>query len=132
MDFDNSVFHERRFLFQNIASAFPNNPWVIKATEKMKTYSKEEYKDMLVESYELQTLFDSAINKNISAESKEGYRVFLLFIKHIEWFFPIDSYSYNELIELCKPNSNQFLVVNKDYSEFLLDLLITYRDGLGV
>lgn len=34
INFEDDVFENRRFLFQNIAKAFPNNPWVIKATEK--------------------------------------------------------------------------------------------------
>lgn len=43
MNFDDPAFENRRFLFQDIAKVFPNNPWVIKATEKMKTYSKRVF-----------------------------------------------------------------------------------------
>lgn len=132
MDFDSSIFQERRFLFQGIAKAFPKNPWVIKATEKMKSYSKEEYKKMLSEGYDLQNLFDKAVAENIKIDSEECRYLFNLFIKHIEWFFDINQDSYNELIELCKPNNNQFLIVNKNYSDMLLDMLLFYRSTLEV
>ena len=80
MDFEDKVFENRRFLFQDIAKTFPNNPWVIKATEKMKTYSKKEYSIMLKEAYDFQDKFDKAVSLNISAKTKEGHELFNLFI----------------------------------------------------
>ena len=130
MNFDDPVFENRRFLFQNIAKVFPNNPWVIKATEKMKTYSKEEYSLMLKEAYYFQDKFDKAIDLNISAKTEYGHDLFILFINHIKWFFDIDQYAYDELIQLCSPNMNQFLIVNKSYSDLLLDMLIEYRSEI--
>jgi hypothetical protein len=132
LNFEEDVFDNRRFLFQNIAKTFPSNPWVIKATEKMKEYSKEEYSDMLKEAYDFQDKFDLAIDLKISAKTKEGHDLFVLFIDHIKWFFEIDSDSYNELIQLCSPNANQFLIVNKSYSDLLFDILIEYRSEVGV
>jgi hypothetical protein len=132
LNFEEEVFENRRFLFQNIAKTFPNNPWVIKATEKMKEYSKEEYSDMLKEAYDFQDKFDLAIDLKISAKTKEGHDLFVLFIDHIKWFFEIDSDSYDELIQLCSPNANQFLIVNKSYSDLLFDILIEYRSEVGV
>jgi hypothetical protein len=132
MNFNDKIFQNRRFLFQDIAKTFPNNPWVIKATEKMKTYSKEEYSIMLEEAYSFQEKFDKAIEFNISAKTEDGYELFNLFIKHIKWFFEINTDSYNELIELCNPSTNQFLIVNKSYSDLLFDILIEYRLEMGV
>lgn len=132
LNFEEEVFENRRFLFQNIAKTFPSNPWVIKATEKMKEYSKEEYADMLKEAYDFQDKFDLAIDLGISAKTKEGHDLFVLFIKHIRWFFEINSDSYNELIQLCSPNANQFLIVNKSYSDLLFDILIEYRSEVGL
>jgi hypothetical protein len=132
MQFDDKKFENRRFLFQEIAKIFPDNPWVIKATEKMKTYSKDEYSIMLKEAYEFQDKFDEAINLKISAKTKEGHELFNLFIEHIKWFFEIDTYAYDELIQLCNPNTNQFLLVNKLYSDLLFDILIEYRLEMGV
>jgi len=132
LNFEEEVFENRRFLFQNIAKTFPSNPWVIKATEKMKQYSKEEYSDMLKEAYDFQDKFDLAIDLGISAKTKEGHDLFVLFISHIRWFFEINSDSYNELIQLCSPNANQFLIVNKSYSDLLFDILIEYRSEVGV
>jgi hypothetical protein len=132
MNFDDEVFQERRFLFQNIASVLPDNPWVIKATEKMKTYSKDEYSIMLKEAYEFQDIFDRAVQLNISAKTEEAHELFVLFIKHIRWFFEIDKESYDELLELCSPNMNQFLIVNKSYSDLLFDILNEYRLEVGV
>lgn len=125
-------FENRRFLFQNIAKMFPNNPWVIKATEKMKSYSKEEYLVMIKESYLFQDEFDRAIKLGVLAKTEQGHRLFTLFIQHIRWFFEIDTESYNELLDLCSPNVSQFLIVNKDYSELLYDILIEYRGEVGV
>lgn len=127
MNFDDPAFENRRFLFQDIAKVFPNNPWVIKATEKMKTYSKKEYSLMLKEAYDFQEQFDNAINLNISAKTEYGHNLFILFINHIKWFFEIDKDAYNELIQLCSPNMNQFLIVNKSYSDLLLDMLIEHK-----
>lgn len=132
LNFEEEVFENRRFLFQNIAKTFPSNPWVIKATEKMKQYSKEEYSDMLREAYDFQDKFDLAIDLGISAKTKEGHELFVLFIRHIRWFFEIDSSAYDELIQLCSPNANQFLIVNKSYSDLLFDILIEYRSEVGV
>ena len=132
LNFEEEVFENRRFLFQNIAKTFPSNPWVIKATEKMKEYSKEEYSDMLKEAYDFQDKFDLAIDSGISAKTKEGNDLFFLFIRHIRWFFEINSDSYDELIQLCSPNANQFLIVNKSYSDLLFDILIEYRSEVGV
>jgi hypothetical protein len=132
INFDDDVFENRRFLFQNIAKAFPNNPWVIKATEKMKSYSKDEYSFMLKEAYAFQDSFDEAINLGISAKTKEAHDLFVLFIKHIRWFFEIDADTYDELIQLCSPNMNQFLIVNKSYSDLLYDMLVEYRLEMGI
>lgn len=129
-NFDNQIFENRRFLFQDIVRVFPNNPWVIKATEKMKTYSKEEYKEMLKEAYEFQYKFDEVVHLGISAKTEEAHELFVLFIKHIKWFFEIDKFAYSELIELCNPNNNQFLFVNKSYSDLLFDILIEYRSEI--
>lgn len=125
-------FENRRFLFQNIAKMFPNNPWVIKSTEKMKSYSEEEYLVMIKEAYLFQDEFDRAIQLGVSAKTEQGHRLFRLFIQHIRWFFEIDTGSYNELLDLCSPNVSQFLIVNKDYSELLYDILIEYRGEVGV
>ena len=132
MNFDDNVFENRRFLFQNIAKVLPNNPWVIKATEKMKGYSKEEYAIMLKEAYEFQNKFDHAVYLNISEKTTEAHDLFIMFIKHIQWFFEIDTESYNELIQLCRPNVNQFLLVNEQYSSLLLRILVEYRLEMGV
>lgn len=132
MNFEDEVFENRRFLFQNIAKVLPNNPWVIKATEKMKGYSKEEYTLMLEEAYDLQDKFDLAVDLKISETTKEAHDLFKMFIKHIEWFFEIDTESYNELIQLCRPNINQFLLVNEEYSSLLLKILVQYRLEVGV
>lgn len=132
MNFEDPVFENRRFLFQNIAKIFPNNPWVIKATEKMKTYSKEEYSLMLKEAYDFQDKFDKAINLNIDPNSESGHELFILFINHLKWFFEIDSNSYNELIELCRLDNNQFLFVNKSYSDLLYNILIEHRSELNL
>ena len=132
MNFDEEVFENRRFLFQNIARVFPDNPWVIKATEKMKGYSKEEYSDMLREAYLFQEKFDKAVDMDISVRTEEARDLFFLFMDHIRWFFEIDSYSYDELIQLCSPNMNQFLIVNKSYSDLLFKMLIEYRSQVGV
>jgi hypothetical protein len=125
-------FENRRFLFQDIAKVFPSNPWVIKATEKMKSYSEEEYLDMVKEAYLFQDEFDSAIKLGVSAKTEQGHNLFTLFIQHIRWFFEIDKRSYDELLDLCSPNVSQFLIVNKDYSELLYDILIQYREEVGV
>jgi hypothetical protein len=125
-------FENRRFLFQDIAKIFPNNPWVIKATEKMKSYSEEEYLSMVKEAYLFQDKFDNAINLGVSAKTEQGHDLFILFIQHIRWFFEIDKRSYDELLDLCSPNVSQFLIVNKDYSELLYDILIEYREEVGV
>jgi len=127
MNFEDKIFENRRFLFQNIVNFFPDNPWVIKATEKMKTSSKEEYKKMLKQGYELQNKFDEAVLSKLDIHSNEARLLFFDFIKHIEWFFKIDASSYNELIQLCQPHRDQFLIVNKEYSEFLLNLLLNYK-----
>ena len=132
LNFEEEVFENRRFLFQNIAKTFPTNPWVIKATEKMKGYSKEEYSDMLMEAYSFQEKFDKAIDMNISVNTEEAKALFFLFIDHIKWFFEIDSDAYDELIQLCSPNMNQFLIVNKSYSDLLFKMLIEYRSQVGV
>lgn len=132
MNFEEDVFENRRFLFQNIARVLPDNPWVIKATEKMKSYSKSEYSVMLEEAYFFQDEFDKAVNLNISAKTKEGKDLFVLFIKHINWFFEIDNFAYDELIQLCNPSTSQFLIVNKSYSDLLFDILIEYRSELGI
>jgi hypothetical protein len=125
-------FENRRFLFQDIAKIFPNNPWVIEATEKMKSYSEEEYLSMVKEAYLFQDKFDNAINLGVSAKTEQGHDLFILFIQHIRWFFEIDKRSYDELLDLCSPNVSQFLIVNKDYSELLYDILIEYREEVGV
>lgn len=132
MDFSSESFDNRRFLFQNIARVLPNNPWVIKATEKMKTYSKDEYAIMLQEAYDFQNEFDKAVDLGISAKTAEGKRLFILFVKHINWFFEIDEYAYNELLELCSPSTSQFLIVNKAYSDLLFDILTEYKQELGI
>jgi hypothetical protein len=132
MNFDEEVFESRRFLFQNIASVFPDNPWVIKATEKMKGYSKAEYSDMLKDAYYFQNKFDKAVEMEMSVKTEEAKELFFLFIDHIEWFFEIDTDSYDELIQLCSPNMNQFLIVNKSYSDLLFKMLVEYRSQLGV
>jgi hypothetical protein len=125
-------FENRRFLFQDISKVFPNNPWVIKATEKMKLYSQDEYLDMVKEAYLFQYEFDKAISLGVSAKTDHGRSLFNLFIKHINWFFEIDKYAYDELIELCSPSSTQFLSVNSNYSKLLYDILVEYREELGV
>ena len=125
-------FESRRFLFQDISKMFPDNPWVIKATEKMKSYSQDEYLLMIKEAYCFQDEFDKAIDLGISAKTDDGHRLFTLFIEHIRWFFEIDKESYDELISLCSPNVSQFLIVNKYYSELLYDILIEYREEIGV
>lgn len=130
MNFENSKFENRRFLFQNISKVLPDNPWVIKANEKMKTYSKSEYAIMLKEAYDFQDKFDKAISLNIPAKTEEGHELFILFIKHAEWFFEIDKDVYQEIIDLCKSNSNQFLFVNQLYSDLLYNILIEYRSEL--
>ena len=132
MNFDDDVFENRRFLFQDIAKVLPDNPWVIKATEKMKTYSKDEYSEMLKEAYDFQDKFDEAVNLGISEKTEEAHELFALFIKHIRWFFEIDQYAYDELIQLCSPNTSQFLIVNKSYSDLLYRMLIEYRLEMGV
>jgi hypothetical protein len=132
LNFEEEVFENRRFLFQNIAKTFPTNPWVIKATEKMKGYSKEEYSDMLKEAYSFQNKFDIAISSGVQSGTEEAHDLFVLFIQHIRWFFEINKDSYNELIQLCSPNANQFLIVNKSYSDLLFDILIEYRSEVGV
>lgn len=132
MNFESEIFDNRRFLFQNIAKSFPNNPWVIKATEKMKSYSKDEYARMLEEAYDFQDKFDKAVELGTSAKTADGHELFILFIKHINWFFEIDKYAYDELIQLCSPNTNQFLLVNKSYSDLLFDILTEYRLELNI
>lgn len=132
MNFEYDVFENRRFLFQNIARVFPDNPWVLKATEKMKGYSKDEYSIMLKEAYDFQDKFDKAVDLGLSAKTEEAHELFILFIKHINWFFEIDTDAYNELIQLCSPNMNQFLIVNKLYSDLLYDMLIEYRLEMGI
>jgi hypothetical protein len=132
MDFSSESFENRRFLFQNIARVLPDNPWVIKATEKMKTYSKDEYAIMLQEAYSFQDEFDRAVELKISAKTEEGKKLFILFIKHINWFFEIDESSYKELLELCSPSASQFLIVNKSYSSLLFDILVEYKSELGI
>ena len=132
MNFEDDVFENRRFLFQNIARVFPDNPWVIRATEKMKGYSKDEYSTMLKEAYDFQDKFDLAIDSEISVKTEEAHDLFILFINHIKWFFEIDTDAYNELIQLCSPNMNQFLIVNKSYSDLLHDMLIEYRSEMGI
>jgi hypothetical protein len=123
LNFEEEVFENRRFLFQNIAKTFPTNPWVIKATEKMKGYSKEEYSEMLKEAYEFQDKFDIAIDSGVQLDTEEAHDLFVLFIQHIRWFFEIDKDSYEELMQLCNPNINQFLIVN---------ILTKYRSEVGV
>lgn len=132
MDFSSESFENRRFLFQNIARVLPDNPWVIKATEKMKTYSREEYAIMLEEAYSFQDEFDRAVELEVSAKTEEGKKLFTLFVKHINWFFDIDEYAYNELLDLCSPNASQFLIVNKSYSSLLFDILVEYKSELGM
>jgi hypothetical protein len=87
---------------------------------------------MLKEAYDFQDKFDIAIDLGISAKTKEGHDLFILFIDHIRWFFEVDSSAYDELIQLCSPNATQFLIVNKSYSDLLFDILIEYRSELGV
>jgi hypothetical protein len=132
LNFEEEVFENRRFLFQNIAKTFPTNPWVIKATEKMKGYSKEEYSEMLKEAYEFQDKFDIAIDSGVQLDTEEAHDLFVLFIQHIRWFFEIDKDSYEELMQLCNPNINQFLIVNKSYSDLLFNILTKYRSEVGV
>lgn len=132
LNFEEEVFENRRFLFQNIAKTFPTNPWVIKATEKMKGYSKEEYSEMLKEAYEFQNKFDIAIDSGVQLDTEEAHDLFVLFIQHIRWFFEIDKDSYEELMQLCNPNINQFLIVNKSYSDLLFNILTKYRSEVGV
>jgi hypothetical protein len=132
LNFEEEVFENRRFLFQNIAKTFPTNPWVIKATEKMKGYSKEEYSEMLKEAYEFQNKFDIAIDYGVQLDTEEAHDLFVLFIQHIRWFFEIDKDSYEELMQLCNPNINQFLIVNKSYSDLLFNILTKYRSEVGV
>ena len=132
LNFEEEVFENRRFLFQNIAKTFPTNPWVIKATEKMKGYSKEEYSEMLKEAYEFQNKFDIAIDYGVQLDTEEAHDLFVLFIQHIRWFFEIDKDSYEELMQLCNPNLNQFLIVNKSYSDLLFNILTKYRSEVGV
>lgn len=132
LNFEEEVFENRRFLFQNIAKTFPTNPWVIKATEKMKGYSKEEYSEMLKEAYEFQNKFDIAIDSGVQLDTEEAHDLFVLFIQHIRWFFEIDKGSYEELMQLCNPNLNQFLIVNKSYSDLLFNILTKYRSEVGV
>ena len=79
LNFEEEVFENRRFLFQNIAKTFPTNPWVIKATEKMKGYSKEEYSEMLKEAYEFQNKFDIAIDSGVQLDTEEAHDLFVLF-----------------------------------------------------
>ena len=81
---------------------------------------------------EAQDIFDRAVQLNISAKTEEAHELFVLFIKHIRWFFEIDKESYDELLELCSPNMNQFLIVNKSYSDLLFDILNEYRLEVGV
>jgi hypothetical protein len=127
---DYGNIENRRFLFQDILKSFPDNPWVIQATNRMKSYSKEEYLDIVKSSYSFQDVFDSALQKNIKVPSKEAEKIFLLFIDHVKNFIDINEESYSELIELCKPSINQFLIVNKLYSEFLLKILIEYKESV--
>lgn len=127
---DYDSLKNRRFLFQNISKAFPNNPWVIEATNKMKSYSEKEYLEIIKESYYFQNFFDEYVDKKILVPSKEAKHLFTLFIEHIEKFFQINENSYNELIELCRPNTNQFLLVNQDYSDLLLKILLEYKDNV--
>ena len=93
----------------------------------MKGYSKEEYSEMLKEAYEFQDKFDIAIDSGVQLDTEEAHDLFVLFIQHIRWFFEIDKDSYEELMQLCNPNINQFLIVNKSYSDLLFNILTKYR-----
>lgn len=132
MDFSDPVYEKRRFIFQEISSLFPSNPWVIKAAEKMKSYSKKEYDEMLKESYMFEKFFNECLSDGIKVPSTDSEKLFEMFIKHIEWFFKVDKESYNELIELCSPSKNQFLAVNSNYASALFDILIEYRKKLNL
>lgn len=132
MDFSNPIYEKRRFIFQEISSLFPNNPWVIKAAEKMKSYSKKEYDEMLQESYVFEKFFNECLSNGIVIPSIDAEKLFYMFIEHIEWFFEVDKNAYDELLEICRPSEKQFLAVNSNYSSALFDILIEYREKLSL
>lgn len=125
--YNKKFFEERKTFFQEIHKLYPNNPWLNKATESMKGFSKDQHIDMLEEAYILYEQMSKAGESKEPVSSKKSERLFDLFVSHVERFLPIDSHAYNEIIELCKGDKNQIVSVNKTYADYLYDLLVFYK-----
>jgi len=125
--YSKKFFEERKTFFQEIHKLYPNNPWLNKATETMKGFSKEQHIDMLEEAYILYEDMSKAGESGEPVDSDKSEVLFDLFVSHVERFLTIDSETYNEIIELCRGDKTQIVSVNRNYADYLYQLLVFYK-----
>lgn len=125
--FDSEGYSERKTFFEQIHLLYPNNPWLNKATEKMKSFSKEDHLQMLEESYYLYDTMQKFAIEGVPIESKDSEKLFDVFISHVERFLVIDDSVYDEIVELCRADKNQVVAVNRIYAQYLYNMLNHYK-----
>jgi hypothetical protein len=92
-----------RLLWKQWQKNMPDSPMLITAKERIASYGKGDWEEMVKEAYELNAYLAGLINSKADLSSKEAEIGFDMFTDHyIKWFFPIDEEYVLKLVQVTQ------------------------------